>query len=354
LRRPAVISDQAELAESERSGALAQGAQAILGRYQAKIHEGLVRVMGTLPVEVVEPAQYHVGLLPGARSGKALRPTLTLLLAEALGETSEASLPLALAVQMVHDFSLLHDDIVDGDRSRRGQPALWVRDGMPSALNTGDALLTAAFCVISMADLPSRTITRAARRLSAATMEMVGGQQADIAATGAPAADLLQYLTMVERKTGALMGAAAALGGIAAGAPVATVDACESFGRTLGVAFQLRDDVLGVFGDSAETGKPVGNDLLRGKQGLPMVLALTGNGELGKTARSWLDPPGLRRRDLAPAVELLREGGVAERCQGLTTTWTERALVAAAKLPLSEEGAMELEILGRWLGERWN
>ena len=349
-----MISDQAELAESESTGALAQGAQAILSRYQEQIHDGLARIIGTLPVEVREPAEYHLGLQPSARPGKALRPTLTLLLAEALGAPPEAALPLAVAVQLVHDFSLLHDDIVDEDRSRRGQPALWVRDGMPTALNTGDALLTASFCVISTADLPSRTSTRGTRRLSAATMEMVGGQQADISATGASAVDLLQYLAMVERKTGALMGAAAALGGIAAGASVATVDACESFGRTLGVAFQLRDDVLGVFGDSAETGKPVGNDLLRGKQGLPMVLALTGNGELGKAARSWLAPPGLRPRELATAVELLREGGVAERCQGLTTTWTERALVAAAKLPLSEERAMELEILGRWLGERWN
>jgi geranylgeranyl diphosphate synthase type I len=259
-----------------------------------------------------------------------------------------------VAVQLVHDVSLLHDDIVDGDRSRRGQPALWVRDGMPSALNTGDALLTAAFCVISAAELSPHTSTRAVAQLGGATLEMVGGQQADIAATGAVSASLPQYLEMVERKTGALMGAAAALGAIAAGAADPTVAACERFGRTLGVAFQLRDDVLGVFGDSAETGKPVGNDLLRGKQGLPMVLALTGNGSLGQAAHSWLEPPGMRRRDLNAAVEMLRTGGVAERCQGLTSTWTERALVAAAKLPLTETGAMELEILGRWLGERWN
>jgi geranylgeranyl diphosphate synthase type I len=349
-----VVSDQAELRQSPRTSEVATAALAILGRYQERIQSGLSEVMATLPREVLDPALYHLGLLPGARPGKALRPTLTLLIGEALGAEEDAALPLAVAVQLVHDFSLLHDDIVDGDRTRRGQPALWVRDGMPSALNTGDALLTAAFCVISAADLPPHTSTRAVAQLGAATLEMVGGQQADITATGAVPASLPQYLAMVERKTGALMGAASALGAIAAGAADPTVAACERFGRTLGVAFQLRDDVLGVFGDSAETGKPVGNDLLRGKQGLPMVLALTGNGSLGQAAKSWLEPPGMRRRDLNAAVELLRTGGVAERCQGLTTTWTERALVAAAKLPLSETGTVDLEILGRWLGERWN
>ena len=349
-----MISDRAELADSPRSSEVALGAQAILGRYQEQIRAALNEVVSTLPEEVLDLARYHLGLLPGARPGKALRPTLTLLLGEALGASLANALPLGVAVQLVHDFSLLHDDIVDGDRSRRGQPALWVRDGMPSALNAGDALLTAAFSAIAAADLPPQTSRRAVLHLSGATLEMVGGQQADIAATGAPPDNLPQYLEMVERKTGALMGAASALGAIAAGASPATVAACERFGRTLGVAFQLRDDVLGVFGDSAETGKPVGNDLLRGKQGLPMVLALTGNGQLGQTARAWLKPPGLRRRDLGAAVELLRAGAVDERCQGLTTTWTERALVAAAKLPLSETGATELELLGRWLGERWN
>ncbi|MGA8428052.1 MAG: polyprenyl synthetase family protein [Candidatus Dormiibacterota bacterium] len=148
-----MVSEQAELRQSPRASEVATGALAILGLYQERIQSGLSAVMATLPREVLDPAQYHLGLLPGARPGKALRPTLTMLIGEVLGADEEAALPLAVAVQLVHDFSLLHDDIVDGDRSRRGQPALWVRDGMPSALNTGDALLTAAFCVISAAEL---------------------------------------------------------------------------------------------------------------------------------------------------------------------------------------------------------
>jgi geranylgeranyl diphosphate synthase type I len=326
----------------------------ILVRYHARITEGLRTATDRLPAEIVEPCRYHLGLLPGARPGKALRPTLTMLLAEGLGGVEEWAAQLGTAVQLVHDFSLVHDDIVDEDRSRRGQVALWVRDGMPTGLNAGDALLTMAFLVIAGSDLPAELAGRASATLAQATLEMVGGQQADISAMGAPPSDLADYLRMVDLKTGALMGTASALGAIAAGAAEEAVAACRSFGRTLGVAFQLRDDTLGVFGDPEETGKPVGNDLLRGKQGLPLLLALNAGGELGQEARRWLEPRGLPAEGLGAAVEMLRESGIAERCQGLTSTWTERALTAAAKLPLTPPIGEDVELLCRWLGERWS
>ena len=351
-----MISEQPrlELGDSDRNRELATAAQEILGRYQARIVDGLLAATGLLPPEMLEPARYHLGLQPGARPGKALRPTLTMILAEGLGGPPGWAEPLGAAVQLVHDFSLVHDDIVDEDLARRGRPALWVKEGMPTALNTGDALLTAAFLVISGSAVPAEVARLACASLGRATLEMVGGQQSDIAATGAPPAELSAYLRMVELKTGALLGAAAAMGAIAAGRAADTVSACEAFGRTLGIAFQLRDDTLGVFGDSDQTGKPVGNDLLRGKQGLPLLLAIRANGDLGETARSWLLPGGLPAPGLGAAVALLRERGVAERCQGLTSTWTERALVAAAKLPLESRVAAEVELLCRWLGERWS
>jgi geranylgeranyl diphosphate synthase type I len=333
---------------------LTGSAQLIMARYQERIVDGLRSATKLLPAEVAEPCQYHLGLLPLARPGKALRPTLTMLLAEGLGGVAEWGAQLGTAVQLIHDFSLLHDDIVDEDRSRRGQVALWVRDGMPTALNSGDALLTLAFLVISGSDLPAELTRRASANLAQATLEMVGGQQADISAIGTPPADLSDYLRIVDLKTGALMGTATALGAIAAGATEEAVAACQSFGRTLGVAFQLRDDVLGVFGDAVETGKPVGNDLLRGKQGLPLLLALNSGGDLGEEARSWLGPVGLRAEQLGAAVALLQENGISERCHGLTSTWTERALTAAAKLPLAPPIGEDVELLCRWLGERWS
>jgi geranylgeranyl diphosphate synthase type I len=329
-------------------------AQRVLARYQAEIVEGLSAAVDLLPAEVTGPSRYHLGLEPGARPGKALRPTLTMLIAAGLGGSSEWARTLGVAVQLIHDFSLVHDDIVDEDLSRRGQAALWVRDGMATALNTGDALLTAAFLVISRSGIPPAVSQLAADTLGAATLEMVGGQQSDISATGQPPADISNYLRMVELKTGALMGAATAMGAVASDATLEVVAACEHFGRTLGIAFQLRDDTLGVFGDSQTTGKPVGNDLLRRKQGLPFLLALNCKGELGSTARSWLSPDGLSEATLRDAVAMLRDGGVAERCEGLTTTWTERALGAAAKLPLAAPFAAEVEGLCRWLGDRWS
>ncbi|HVD03812.1 MAG TPA: polyprenyl synthetase family protein [Candidatus Dormibacteraeota bacterium] len=333
---------------------VAAAAQVVMSRYQDRVAEGLRAAVELLPSEVTDPSRYHLGLQPGARPGKALRPTLTMLIAEGLGGIAEWAQRLGVAVQLIHDFSLVHDDIVDEDRSRRGQPALWVRSGMPTALNTGDALLTAAFLTLSRSGAPAPLIQIAADRLGAATLEMVGGQQADIEATGKPPAELSAYLRMIDLKTGALLGAAAALGAIAAGASREVVAACETFGRTLGIAFQLRDDTLGVFGDSETTGKPVGNDLLRRKQGLPLLLALGCKGDLGRAARSWLEPDGLSGATLPDAVQLLHECGVATRCEGLTTTWTEKALGAAAHLPLEARVGEEVEQLCRWLGERWS
>jgi geranylgeranyl diphosphate synthase type I len=351
-----VLSEETGAANEEvsRGRELTASAQLIMSRYQERSADGLRAATELLPAEVAEPCRYHLGLLPGARPGKALRPTLTMLVAEGLGGVAEWSAQIGAAVQLIHDFSLVHDDIVDEDRSRRGQVALWVRDGMPTALNSGDALLTLAFLLIAGSDLPAELTRRATANLAQATLEMVGGQQADISAMGAPPSDLSDYLRMVDLKTGALMGAASALGAIASGATEDVVAACQSFGRTLGVAFQLRDDTLGVFGDPDETGKPVGNDLLRGKQGLPLLLALNSGGDLGEEARSWLGPVGLRAEELGAAVALLQESGISERCQGLTSTWTERAFTAAAKLPLTPSIGEDVELLCRWLGERWS
>ncbi len=326
---------------------VAASAADALARTGALVRPALAEAVARLDPELREPAEHHM-----AGGGKGVRAALAVIGAAASGGTEREGVLGAVAVELTHNYSLVHDDIIDNDEERRHRPTVWAAFGTGRAIVVGDALANLATQLLLEDPTPARV--RAAQLLADSTSLMISGQADDMAFERRDAITAEECLKMEEGKTGALLGCASAIGGVLAGADDATIKALTSFGLRLGMAFQAVDDVLGIWGEPRVTGKPVGNDLLRGKQGLPMVLALTGNGQLGKTARSWLTPPGLRRRDLTMAVELLREGGVAGRCQGLTTTWTERALVAAAKLPLSEGGTMELEILGRWLGERWN
>ncbi|MET9800931.1 polyprenyl synthetase family protein [Streptomyces sp. NPDC006368] len=211
-------------------------------------------------------------------SGKGLRQALAVLCAEAAGAPGGIAVDGAVAVELVHTFSLLHDDIMDGDETRRERPAVWKAYGTGPAVLAGDALFALAFEVLATAPGPHGAA--AVRRLSRDLRDVVDGQSEDLASesrpwTGPEAVDVHAYLRMAEHKTGALLGCAAALGALLAGAPEGTVHALSTAGRELGVAFQAVDDVLGLWGDPAVTGKPVHGDLRRGKKTLPVLAALT-------------------------------------------------------------------------------
>lgn len=204
--------------------------------------------------------------------GKLLRPALTCFACEALDGEIEAAVPLAAAVELVHVFSLVHDDIQDGDRLRRGRPAAWVALGLPQAINAGDGLLALALRTVATADLPATQVVSAQQVLVAATLAMIEGQALDLAMEGQPAG-VDAYLDMARRKAGALLGGALALGAIAAGRANLT-GGHHRIGEALGVAFQVRDDWLGLWGEADRVGKPVGADLARGKRSFPIVWAL--------------------------------------------------------------------------------
>ncbi|MFE6488327.1 polyprenyl synthetase family protein [Streptomyces sp. NPDC057757] len=183
------------------------------------------------------------------------------------------TLPGAVAVELVHDFTLLHDDVIDGDALRRHRPASWSVFGTPSAVLTGDALLVAA--VRTVADTPSPASAAAVRELTSALLELVQGQSLDVAFEEANAVDVsvARYLAMAEGRTGSLMGCACALGGVLAGADGERVSGLREFGWRLGVAFQCGDELLGLWGRTARSGKPVGADLAARKKSLPVVAA---------------------------------------------------------------------------------
>ncbi len=320
----------------------------ILERYRPLIAEGLSRAAG-LDGPLGLLVRYPLGLSeadgrpgPGI-GGKLLRPSLVLFSCEALGGEPQKTLPLACALELVHNFSLVHDDIQDEDEFRRGRPTVWKVFGVGQAINSGDALLVLALDTALSADLPDETKVLAQKALLSATLRMIEGQVLDLSVEGKPL--LVEgYLEMARRKTGALLGCALELGALAAGRPDLR-DLSRGLGEELGLAFQIRDDILGIWGDPKKTGKPVGSDLLRKKRSFPVSVALAKD-------------PGLLPLLSAPEgnmVEILRrlsEVGAKEASENEVNKRVRRAEEMAEKLPWSHWARAEFRELLAFLATR--
>lgn len=211
---------------------------------------------------------------PASAAGKRIRPALCLLAAEALGGNADAAMPGAVAVELTHNFSLVHDEIQDRDAERHHRPTVWRLTGEAQAINVGDFLFTRALRALSRAGAPPERRVAALDALLAAIEDMIGGQWADLSFEPRGDVSAAEYLAMVEGKTGALIGAPLQIGAILAGAPPALAGGIRDWGRKVGLAFQARDDILGIWGDPALTGKSNRNDLARRKKTLPVILAL--------------------------------------------------------------------------------
>jgi geranylgeranyl diphosphate synthase type I len=200
-----------------------------------------------------------------------------------------------VALELIHNFSLVHDDIQDGDELRRGRPTVWKVFGTAQAINAGDGLLILGLrTALSGHRLDAKSSLSAQEALLSATFRLIEGQVQDLALEGRGDGGVAEYVDMAKRKTGALFGCALELGAIAMSPPDVR-EAHRALGEVLGIAFQIRDDVLGLWGDEEETGKPVGSDLLRHKRSF----ALASGCECD---------PGLRellRREPVPVVEAM-------------------------------------------------
>ena len=264
-----------------RTGAVAapnRTATDVLAQTRALVDPALRAAVERLPAELRSIAGYHFGWLDlhgrlaAAAAGKGVRPTLVLLCAEAVGGLAHRALPAAVAVELVHNFSLLHDDVMDRDTMRRHRPSVWSVFGTTNAILTGDALHSLAFDELARGGDDGG----GARRLSAALLRLVRGQCADLGFERRTDVGLAECLNMARDKTGALLAVAGALGARSGGGTDEHVEGLWRFGMHLGLAFQLADDLFGIWGDPRTTGKPVGGDLRRRKKSLPVVAALTG------------------------------------------------------------------------------
>ncbi|RMF47839.1 MAG: polyprenyl synthetase family protein, partial [Anaerolineae bacterium] len=235
---------------------------------------------------------YHLGWEgegagPNA-SGKRVRPILVLLTASAAGGDWHVALPAAAAVELLHNFSLIHDDIEDDSPLRRGRPTVWKLWGIPQAINTGDTMFTLAnLAVLELALPPERTL-QAARIFQRTCLRLTQGQFLDISYEDERSLPLEAYWPMVGGKTAALLAACTELGALCAEASPEAQEAYREFGEKLGLAFQALDDELGIWGDEALMGKSAASDLLEGKKSLPVLYGLAQEGEF---ARRWMAGP---------------------------------------------------------------
>jgi geranylgeranyl diphosphate synthase type I len=222
---------------------------------------------------------YHLGFLDErgrpmkGTPGKYLRSSLCLWAARASGGALDQALAPAAAIELVHNFTLIHDDIQDGDLLRRGRPTAWSIWGTSQAINAGDALHALAFRILCQDDRDPARSARLSSLISSALLRVIDGQCLDLALEGRPSTSPLTYFRLIRLKTGALIGAAMEIGAVCAGAPRPVQRAFRHAGELLGLAFQLRDDWLGVWGVAALTGKSNDSDLARHKLTFPVVAA---------------------------------------------------------------------------------
>lgn len=320
-----------------------------LGRYRRELDAHLRTLLsGRRPPLLYRMLRYHLGWEdaqghPADSPGKALRPALSLLACEAAGGNWRQALPAAAAVELVHNFSLVHDDIQDHDRERRHRPTVWAAWGEGQAINAGDALAALArIAVLGLADagVPQGEVVEAARILEERTLEMVEGQVMDLSFEKTLDISLDDYLEMIGKKTGALFDCSLRLGALVAGADAAAAEAMGRCGRLLGIAFQARDDLLGVWAAAERTGKAAAADIRRRKKSLPIVFALTGNA--GSGLRRVYAKPELGNEDAALVLRVLDEVGARASCERLAEERLDAALAQLDGLPLRDGPAREL------------
>lgn len=207
--------------------------------------------------------------------GKRLRPYMVMKSCEMLGGNTKNAINAASAIEMVHNFTLVHDDIMDNDEMRHGVTTVHKKFGMPIAILAGDVLFSKAYQVVSSTSLLSSSVIELVSRLAKSCVDVCEGQLLDISmANSEKIPSQSQYIKMIEKKTAALFEVSCAMGAICANAKRKDVSNLSSFGKNLGIAFQITDDLIGVLGDSKITKKPVGNDLREGKKSLPILLAI--------------------------------------------------------------------------------
>ena len=259
--------------------------------------------------------------------GKRLRPYMVIRSCQILGGKSSNAMISASAVEMVHNFTLVHDDIMDNDEMRHGVPTVHKKFGMPIAILAGDVLFSKAFQIISESKLSPNATTHLISRLAKACVDVCEGQLLDIKMADEKRIPTeREYITMIGKKTAALFDVSCAMGAICATNKPKDISNLSAFGRNLGIAFQITDDLIGVMGNPKVTKKPVGNDLREGKKSLPILMAIKiAKGSERKIILKAFGNSKISKSDLNKAVEIIRSLGIEEKVRNQALKYAEKS-----------------------------
>jgi geranylgeranyl diphosphate synthase type I len=308
--------------------------------------------------------RYHLGWVDqeggpmdtALTQGKALRPTLCLFACNALADDYSKAVPAAAAVELIHNFSLVHDDIQDQDVERRHQPTVWHLWGIPKALWSGNAMqCTGDLSLLSAdaQDVSPATVLQVSQILTEAYLEMIQGQCLDLNFESRTDIKPNEYLYMIACKTGALIRSALQIGALLATEDQAAMKAFAEFGNHLGQAFQIRDDYLGIWGDQATLGKATDSDIRRRKKSYPVVFALEkASGRAMEDLLRIYEQEELEEDDVQRVMAVLDEVGSRENSQRLTEAAAARALEALKPVSLPRWAQNEAEELVDFLARR--
>jgi geranylgeranyl diphosphate synthase, type I len=317
-----------------------------------------------------EMLAYHLGLDPNApqRGGKRIRPLLGLLAYQSLGGDYKKALPGAAALELGHNFSLVHDDIEDADRERRHRPTLWALWGIPAAINAGDALFAlsrlALYRLLEGEEYEDRRVLELMKIYDETCLALCEGQYLDISFERRDDVTVEAYYEMIGKKTAALLGASVMAGAILAVDDTEVHEAYRQFGHDLGMAFQMADDVKGSFWSSEDSGKPEAGDVRKRKKTLPVVWALehASSGDRARLGEIYAPPSGgadgrapvtfgegLTDDQVAEVLAILERSGARAHAESEARRYRDIALRHIEHLPCLPEGKRDLSTLVRWV-----
>ncbi len=337
----------------ESNASAAQLVFAIIDRYEPAVTAELHRALDGKTNPSYTLMRYHFGWEDEsgrsieARKGKLLRPALCLLACEALGGDWQEALPAAAALELLHNFTLIHDDVEDASEQRHGRKTIWSVWGEAQAINTATLLRLSG-----LGHEPDRVL-KSVQMLDAATLLLCEGQHRDLASTNTHRLSTQDYLDMIEGKTAALLATSCGLGAMLGGATEEEVDAMSDFGRCTGLAFQIQDDVLGIWGDAVETGKPASDDLIAGKQSYPVVFGLAHcEGSQRDKLVELLAQETRDESDVAAARTILDDLGVREESERKALEYSDAAIASLDKLGLQTKWRNELARIATFAAQR--